>query len=706
MKKIFYLFFGMASFLYSQPKIVFNSNNSLIDNKKTIIKQKDYNKIELKVFDKDGNPIPNINKKDFNLDINDQKAELIKINPTWETSKTIPEIVFCLDNSSSMHEYIDVLFGIMDTLLNKLPSSANISFIFFNEGGVVSQISSDYNKNNKFRLDPSLKLSMRSFSNKKESAKEYYRNIYNNELSNRTYLHDQIFSAFSYINKGNYSSDNVFYIVLSDGDDIGSEKTVKEALTEFKKGKMFVIDFRTAFTNNFLGDLRDNLGATYIQAKDVSQLFKIFKKIGEGIIYSGYEVIFKIKMPPELTFGDINNLENSTYTATKKIEVEDAKSTEFFPLLNYVFFDKNSSAICSRYNLINKEGIASFDEFNLPLDQLQIYSNLLNIVGSRLIQNKNAVITLTGCNDNSKDELSQKDLSQLRSESIQNYLVNIWGIPKERIKIKYRNLPEKSSNSKNGAGIEENRRVEITSDDARILDAIEMKAISRIIKPDKLQFNLFAKTMAPVKKWKLMLKQDGVKIFEKENDGEIPSTYLWNVSNDLQYNRKLAPSQFEFELYAKDEDGMEGTSEVMKMPVIYAEKKKDVDQIKKQISKMSLVLFDFGSFSIGKRNELMLNKIDKTVLDNAKLSVVGYTDSIGTSKGNLTLSQKRAESFLKTIKAVLQPKTKNMSSQGYGKESPLFDNKFPEGRFYNRTCQLIIESDINTPTVENSNKKN
>ena len=157
MKKIFYLFFGMASFLYSQPKIVFNSNNSLIDPKKTIIKQKDYNKIELKIFDTDGNPIPNINKKDFNLDINDQKAEIIKINPTWETSKTIPEIVFCLDNSSSMQEYESELLGIMDTLLNNLPSSANISFIFFNEGGKVSNKLSD-NKDIKFVLDPSFAL--------------------------------------------------------------------------------------------------------------------------------------------------------------------------------------------------------------------------------------------------------------------------------------------------------------------------------------------------------------------------------------------------------------------------------------------------------------------------------------------------------------------------------------------------------------------
>ena len=43
-------------------------------------------------------------------------------------------------------------------------------------------------------------------------------------------------------------------------------------------------------------------------------------------------------MAPELTFGDINNLEKYGYAPTKKIAVEDAKSTEFFPLLNYVFF--------------------------------------------------------------------------------------------------------------------------------------------------------------------------------------------------------------------------------------------------------------------------------------------------------------------------------------------------------------------------------
>jgi outer membrane protein OmpA-like peptidoglycan-associated protein len=702
MKPFACLVFGMISFLYAQPKIVFTPNNSLIDPSKTIIIDKGNNKVELKIFDLAGNPIPNIDKKDFSLDVNGQKAELIKINPTWETSKTIPEIIFCLDNSSSMEQNENKLLGIVDSLLTALPSSANISFIFFNEGGLYTKKFQNKNESdnknkpiiNKFAIDASFKISMKSFYNEKDNAKEYYHDIYKNQKTAKTYLNDQIYSAFSYVNKGKYSSDNVFYIVLSDGMDVGSKNSDRETISEYKNGKLFLIDFQQYSESNFLFSLNKKLNATYFNAKEAYQLSDYFRKIGEAIIYSGYEVIYKIKMPPELTFGDINDLENSHYIATKNITVEDAKSTEFFPLLNYLFFEKNSSDICSRYKLIKKDETVLFDEKELPLDQLQIYSNILNIVGSRLTLYKDAQITLTGCNDNSKEELIQNNLSQLRAESVQNYLVNTWGVQKERIKIKYHNLPEKPSSSKNENGIEENRRVEIISDDSRILDVIEMKAISRIINPDKLQFNLFAKTSAPVKTWKLILKQDGVKVFEKENDGDIPSTYLWNASNDLQYNRKLRPSQFEFELYAKDEDGMEGTSKIMKMPVIYTEQKNDTSRMKKQISKMSLVLFDFGSSSIGKRNESILRKIDNTVLNNSKLSVFGYTDSIGSAKGNLELSQRRADSFLNTIKKVLQPKTKDLSAQGYGEESPLYDNKYPEGRFYNRTCQLIIESKI------------
>ena len=38
-----------------------------------------------------------------------------------------------------------------------------------------------------------------------------------------------------------------------------------------------------------------------------------------------------------------------------------------------------------------------------------------------------------------------------------------------------------------------------------------------------------------------------------------------------------------------------------------------------------------------------------------------------------------------------------MISKGYGKTEPLYPNELPEGRYYNRTVQVFIETPINNP---------
>jgi outer membrane protein OmpA-like peptidoglycan-associated protein len=68
--------------------------------------------------------------------------------------------------------------------------------------------------------------------------------------------------------------------------------------------------------------------------------------------------------------------------------------------------------------------------------------------------------------------------------------------------------------------------------------------------------------------------------------------------------------------------------------------------------------------------------------------VTGYTDWIGDPKHNLELSTARASSAA----AALRLPTGSVA--GFGRERPQTDNRLPEGRFYNRTVQIIVERPI------------
>lgn len=71
------------------------------------------------------------------------------------------------------------------------------------------------------------------------------------------------------------------------------------------------------------------------------------------------------------------------------------------------------------------------------------------------------------------------------------------------------------------------------------------------------------------------------------------------------------------------------------------------------------------------------------------LSISGHTDSIGDSKSNLRLSEKRAKACLDYL-AKKGVEVFRMTSAGYGESQPIADNKFKEGRQINRRVEFSL----------------
>lgn len=155
------------------------------------------------------------------------------------------------------------------------------------------------------------------------------------------------------------------------------------------------------------------------------------------------------------------------------IDSYETSSTSIKPLLNYIFFEENSSFIPRRYiqiPFINGESYS--EELLSTLPNLEIYYQILNIIGYRLQNNPLAELKLTGTNSNIGKEKSNLHLSEKRAMAVKNYLVNTWQISEDRIKIEKRNLPEVASSSKTEDGIAENRRVEIEFSEPKLLSPI------------------------------------------------------------------------------------------------------------------------------------------------------------------------------------------------------------------------------------------
>jgi OOP family OmpA-OmpF porin len=72
------------------------------------------------------------------------------------------------------------------------------------------------------------------------------------------------------------------------------------------------------------------------------------------------------------------------------------------------------------------------------------------------------------------------------------------------------------------------------------------------------------------------------------------------------------------------------------------------------------------------------------------IEVDGHTDSTGSDKLNMSLSQRRAESVEAYLKA--HGVTNTLSAKGFGKTRPIEDNKTAEGRLANRRVTLRILS--------------
>jgi outer membrane protein OmpA-like peptidoglycan-associated protein len=83
-----------------------------------------------------------------------------------------------------------------------------------------------------------------------------------------------------------------------------------------------------------------------------------------------------------------------------------------------------------------------------------------------------------------------------------------------------------------------------------------------------------------------------------------------------------------------------------------------------------------------------VEKIKNDIPPNATVTITGYTDARGDNATNSNLATQRAESIARLLALP------NVTLDTGGERSR-YDNRLPEGRFYNRSVLVRVEVPIN-----------
>jgi len=103
------------------------------------------------------------------------------------------------------------------------------------------------------------------------------------------------------------------------------------------------------------------------------------------------------------------------------------------------------------------------------------------------------------------------------------------------------------------------------------------------------------------------------------------------------------------------------------------------------------IQFLFGKDLLTKESKKVLDSIAKILNENNEtlIEIAGHTDSLGNSRRNLKLSQRRAQS-VKRYLVIKGVKEERLKAVGYGESKPLVPNNTPKNRQINRRVEFKV----------------
>jgi outer membrane protein OmpA-like peptidoglycan-associated protein len=315
--------------------------------------------------------------------------------------------------------------------------------------------------------------------------------------------------------------------------------------------------------------------------------------------------------------------------------------TETFPLLPYVFFDSASDQLPARYHAVASSATGSFQETDLPHHSLEAYHHILNVIGSRMTSETSYALVLNGTTDGKEavTVAASVALATRRAAQVKDYLVATWGVAEDRITVSTSTKPTFPSTLEFPEGIAENRRVELSSPNDELLRPILHERFKEYAyEPEAVPFTVETDHPADVDHWKMTVDARNKNIWEQSGTGRPPTTISLPVTPEL--TAKIATAtvsrdSLQANLMVASREGLSSTSRAS-IPSTKATNPFE-------LSRLSLIVFDFDKFDITPQNQRMISHfVAHSILDSSKSTIIGSTDNLGEAKHNEQLSQGRA----------------------------------------------------------------
>jgi len=432
----------------------------------------------------------------------------------------------------------------------------------------------------------------------------------------------------------------------------------------------------------------------------------VTKKIEETEEYADIiEVVLTLGQRPviksvveEAKYVTNNKATDPSLATFNGLVMEEFQTWDLYPLLNYVFFDLGSSELDSRYKIFsNSSQTGNFTDTTIAGGTLDKYYHVLNIYGYRLNKFPDANIEIIGCNDGTTSEEKRDGLSKERATNVYNYLKDVWNIDESRMKLTVRGKPQVISNLKDSLGIVENRRVEIHSKEWEIMKPVFDKDPKTFPQPETMKFTLkngIENDLVAKRRVEIKLGDQNWQTLTDIGITDPTTEWDW-MNDDFRYPKEEVP--YEARLVLTTTSGAECSSDPIQIPVMQVSTMEKMVERKGDttIEKYSLILFPFDKATAGPLNEKIMNDyVYERCMPNSIIEVIGHTDVVGLYEHNQRLSDKRSSTVHNGIKKSTKGNVGTLTVRGVGEDEPLYTNALPEGRFYNRTVQVIIRTPI------------
>ena len=397
----------------------------------------------------------------------------------------------------------------------------------------------------------------------------------------------------------------------------------------------------------------------------------------------------KVGLPPKQSPKPVMKIhiaQDEESEEVNAINVRGQLVTEAFPILPMVYFSEADANLHPRYRQLRViEGFAS-DKLE-PLVSEQ-HKDILNIIGDRMNKNMQANIELRGFSDPTTEN-SDCELAGKRVGTVREYLANVWNVDRSRIMIEMDSRkcsPDNPTMSRIPQGYEENRRIEILSEQKDILAPVIRSRYVEITEytPKDLYISSSETIGENIISWKLA-SQLGDSVLHAKDGAQLPLWIQMPIEKeDARLMQQSMNDQLQMSMIIQDNEGDVGSAEVS-IPI-------QRDTTNFAIQRLSLMHFPVQKATLDKQGRNAIDAFLQDLEDNASISIIGYTDNLGNAQSNLELSKERAETVYKYIRSI-KPKSNIIKVNGLGSTAlppGIRSHELPESRFLSRTVQIEI----------------